>query len=131
MDFTKVASVSVDFFANFEESFWRSLLNIKCLAIRSMHCNKLHTWWSTQSQLATLLSSVIARQRVGPQTLGWFRLKDLSIDERFGAYCCAFCQAHHALTVGVLLLRYSVVCTVTSLSLFYLLLISRKICTRR
>ena len=29
----------------------------------------LHAWWSTISQLATLLSSLIARQWVGLQTL--------------------------------------------------------------
>ena len=28
-----------------------------------------HAWWSTQSRLATLLSSLIARQWVGLQTL--------------------------------------------------------------
>ena len=35
--------------------------------------------FSTQSRLATLLSSLIARRWVGLQTLWWFRLKDLSI----------------------------------------------------
>ena len=34
-----------------------------------MYCNRLHAWWSTQSGLATLLSSLIARQLVGLQTL--------------------------------------------------------------
>ena len=38
-----------------------------------------------QSQLATLLSSLIARQWVALQTLLWFRLKDLSIDKMEGA----------------------------------------------
>ena len=28
-----------------------------------MHCNNLHAWWSTQSRLADLLSSLIAPQR--------------------------------------------------------------------
>ena len=46
-----------------------------------MYCNRLHAWLSTQSRLATLLSSLIARQWVGLQTLLIFRLKDLSIDE--------------------------------------------------
>ena len=41
----------------------------------------------TQSRLATLLSSLIARRWVGLQTLWWFRLKDLSIDEMVGAWC--------------------------------------------
>ena len=52
-----------------------------------MYCSRLHTWWSTQSGLATLLSSLIARRWVGLQTLWWFRLKDLSIDEMVGAWC--------------------------------------------
>ena len=34
---------------------------IKRLAITLMYCNRLHAWWSTQSRLATLLSSLIAR----------------------------------------------------------------------
>ena len=37
--------------------------------------------------VATLLSSLIARRWVGLQTLWWFRLKDLSIDEMVGAWC--------------------------------------------
>ena len=47
----------------------------------------MHAWWSTQSRLATLLSSLIARRWIGFQTLWWFRLKDLSIDEMVGAWC--------------------------------------------
>ena len=43
--------------------------NIKRLAITLMYCSRLHAWWSTQSRLATLLSSLIARQLVGLQTL--------------------------------------------------------------
>ena len=54
-----------------------------------MYCNILHAWWSTQSRLATLLFSLIACQWVGLQTLWWFRLKDLSIDEMVGAWCLA------------------------------------------
>ena len=42
-----------------------------------MYCNRLHAWWSTQTRLATLLSSLIARRWVGLQTLWWFRLKRL------------------------------------------------------
>ena len=34
-----------------------------------MYCNKLHAWRSTQSRLATLLSSLITRRMVGLQTL--------------------------------------------------------------
>ena len=37
-----------------------------------MYCNRLHAWWSNQSWLATLLSSLVARQWVGPQTLWRF-----------------------------------------------------------
>ena len=37
--------------------------------------------------LLTLISSLIAHRRVGLQTLWWFRLKDLSIDEMVGAWC--------------------------------------------
>ena len=32
-------------------------------------CNRLHAWWSIQSRLATLLSSLIARRLVRLQTL--------------------------------------------------------------
>ena len=71
--------------------FQRSLLKwfpvIKRLAITLMYCNILHAWWSTQSRLATLLSSLIARRWVGLQTLWRFRLKDVSIDEMVGAWC--------------------------------------------
>ena len=42
---------------------------IKRLAITLMYCNRLHAWWSTQSWLATLLSSLIVRWWVGLQTL--------------------------------------------------------------
>ena len=40
---------------------------------------------TTCSWLINLLSSLIARRLVQPQTLCRFQLKDLSIDERFGA----------------------------------------------
>ena len=68
---------------------------------------------------------------VGLQTLWWFRLKDLSIDEMVGAWCFGCCQDHRGLPVGFLLLRYSVLFTVESLSLLYLLFISLFICSRR
>ena len=32
-----------------------AFLIIKWLVISLMYCNKLHAWWSTQSQLAALL----------------------------------------------------------------------------
>ena len=40
-----------------------------------------------RSRLATLLSSLIARWWVWLQTLWWFQLGDLSIDEMIGAWC--------------------------------------------
>ena len=95
-----------------------------------MYCNRLHAWWSIQSRLATLLSFITARRWVRLQTLWWFPLKDLSIDEMVGAWCFGCCQAHWGLPVWFLLLRYSVLFTVESLSLLYLLVISWFICSR-
>ena len=46
------------------------------------HNDQLNPVW-----VSTLLSSLIARRWVGLQTLWWFRLKDLSIDEMVGAWC--------------------------------------------
>ena len=54
---------------NFSAQFIKIISIIKRLAITLMYCNRLHAWWSTQSWLATLLSSIIARQWVGLQTL--------------------------------------------------------------
>ena len=48
-----------------------------------------------------------------------------------GAWCFGCCQAHQGLPVGFLLLRYSVLFTVESLSLLYLLFISWFIYFRR
>ena len=53
-----------------------------------------------------------------------YRVKDLSIDEVVGADALAVCRAHRGLPVGFLLLQYSVLFTVESLSLLYLLVIS-------
>ena len=78
-----------------------------------------------------LNSSLIARWWVGLQTLWQFRLKDLSIDDMIGAWCFGCCQAHQGLPVGFLLLPYSVLCTVESLSLLYLVFIAWFICSRR
>ena len=72
---------------NFSAQFIKIISHYKKMAITLMYCNRLHAWWSTQSRLATLLSSLIARRWVGLQTLWWFRLKDLSIDEMVGAWC--------------------------------------------
>ena len=72
---------------NFQRSSLKKIPIIKRLAIILTYCNRLHAWWSTQSWLATLLSSLIARRWAGLQTLWWFRLKDLSIDEMVGVWC--------------------------------------------
>ena len=101
------------------------------LAITLMYCNRLHAWWSPQSRLATLLSSLIARRWVGLQTLWWFQLRDLSIEEMVGAWCFGCLSALRGLPVGFLLLRYSVLFTVEALSLLYLLVLSWFICFRR
>ena len=41
-----------------------------------------------------------------------------------GAWCFGCCQSHRGLPVGILLLRYSVLFTVESLSLLFILFIS-------
>ena len=94
---------------NFSAWFIKIISHYKRWAITLMYCSRLHAWWSTQSRLATLLSSLIARRWVGLQTLWRFWLKDLSIDEMVGAWCFGCCQAHRGLPVGFLLLRYSVI----------------------
>ena len=96
-----------------------------------MYCNRLHVWWSTKSRLATLLSSLISHWWIELQTLCWFPLKSLSIDEMVGAWCFGCLWVHRVLPVGFLLLWYSVLFTVESLSLLYLLFISWFICSRR
>ena len=112
--------------------FQRSSLNqfpiIKRLAIALMYCNILHVGWSTQSRSATLLSSLIARGWDGLNTLWQFRLKDY---EMVGAWCFGCLLGPPGLPVGFLMLRYSVLFTAESLSLFYLLFISWFICSRR
>ena len=55
----------------------------------------------------------------------------MMVDEMVGAWCFGCCQAHRGLPVGFLLLQYSVLCTVESLSLPYLLFIYWFICSRR
>ena len=54
---------------NFSAQFIKKNPIIKILVITNMYCNRLHAWWSTQSRLATLLSSLITRRWVGLQTL--------------------------------------------------------------
>ena len=45
---------------NFSAQIIKIISLTKRLAITLMYCNRLHAWWSTQSRLATLLSSLIA-----------------------------------------------------------------------
>ena len=47
---------------NFSAQFIKIISFYKKMAITLMYCNRLHAWWSTQSWLATLLSSLIARR---------------------------------------------------------------------
>ena len=54
---------------NFSAPFIKIISHYKNIGIILMYCNRLHSWWSTQSLLATLLSSLIARRWVGLQTL--------------------------------------------------------------
>ena len=77
-----------------------------------MYCKRLHAWWSTQSQLATLLSSLFDGSD----------LKTYLLMRWWGADALAVCQAHQGLPVGFLLLWYSVLFTVESLSLLISLL---------
>ena len=107
----------------FSAQFISIVSHKKRLAITLMYCNRLHAWWSSQSRLVTLLSSLIAHRWVGLQTILWFRLKNLSIDEMVGACCFGCCQAQSRLPIGFLLLSYSVLFTVESSSLLYLLFI--------
>ena len=81
----------------FQRSSLKLFPIIKRLAITLMYCSRLH---ATQSRLATLLSSLIARRRVRLQTLWRFRLKVLSIDDMVGVWCFGCCQAHWGLPVG-------------------------------
>ena len=117
---------------NFSAQFIKKLPIIKRLALILMYCNRLHTWWSTQSRLATLLSSLIARRWVGLQTLWPFQLKDLSIDEMVGAWGFGCLLGPPGFTCWISFAPvFSVLFTVESLSLLYLLFISWFICSRR
>ena len=116
---------------NFSAQFIKIISHYKKMAITLMYCNRLHAWWSTQSQLATLLFSLIARRWFGLQTLWRFRLKDLSSDEMVGAWCFGCLSGPLGLPIGFLLRWYSVLFTVESLSLLYLLFISWFVCSGR
>ena len=43
---------------DFSAQFIKMISRYKRLAITLMYCNRLHAWWSTQSRLTTLLSSL-------------------------------------------------------------------------
>ena len=70
------------------------------------------------------LSSLIALRWVGLQTLGRSDLKTYLLMRWQGPDVLAICREHRGLTVEFLSLRYSVLLTVESLSLLYLLFIS-------
>ena len=59
-----------------------------------MYGNRLHTWWSTQSRLATLLSSSIVAGGSDFRLYDGSDLKTLSIDEKVGPDAFAVCRAH-------------------------------------
>ena len=84
------------------------------------NCNRLHAWWSTQSWLTTLLSSLIARRWVRLQTLWRFRFKDLSIYEMVGAWCFGCLSGPAGFSCWISFAQYSVLFTVESLPLLYL-----------
>ena len=54
---------------NFSAQFIKIISHYNRLAITLMYCNRLHAWWSTQSRLATLHSSLISCQWVRTQTM--------------------------------------------------------------
>ena len=53
----------------FSAQFIKIISHYKKIGCNIMYNYRLHAWWSTQSRLATLLSSLIARRLVGLQTL--------------------------------------------------------------
>ena len=64
---------------NFLAQFIKIISCYKKLAIALMYCNRLHAWWSTQSWLATLLSSLIAKLDYGCIIYGSARKSYLQI----------------------------------------------------
>ena len=81
-DFQNLSSIPV-----FEENCWHWYFSAQFIKnyFSLMYCNRLHAWWSTQSRLVILFTSLIARQWVELQTLWRFWLKDLSVDEMVGS----------------------------------------------
>ena len=66
---------------NFSAQFIKIISHYKKIG----YCNRLLAWWSTQSRLATLLSSLIACRGFGLRALWWFRLGGLSVGGVVGA----------------------------------------------
>ena len=99
------------------------LIKPKIMAITFMYCNRLHAWWSTQSRLATLLSFLHAGGS-DFRLYDGYNLKTYLLMSWYGPDALVVCQAHRVLPAGFLLLWYSVLFTVESLSLLYLLVIS-------
>ena len=104
----------------FQLGLLRWCLIIKRFAMALVCCNRQRARRSARSRWAALLSSFVGRQWVGLWTLWRFRLKGLSIDEMVGAWCFGCCRARRGLPFGLLLLRYSVLCTVEPLSFSFL-----------
>ena len=95
-----------------------------CLVPHLRSLDRLHAWWSTQSRLATLRSSLIALLWVGLHTLWPFRLKDLSIeDEIVVAWCFSCLSGPSGFTCWIFFTLVFSLFTVKSLSLLYLLFI--------
>ena len=104
----------------FSAQIIKIISHYKRLAITLMYCNRLHALWSTQSRLAPLLSSLIARRWVGLRTLWRFRLKDLSIDEMVGVWYFGCLLGPSGFTFWI---SFAPVFSFESLSLLYLLVI--------
>ena len=92
---------------------------------------RLHAWWSTQNHGWQLCFPLWLHAGGSDFTLYDGSNLKTSIDEMVGAWCFGCCQAQQGLPDGFLLLRFSVLFTVESLSLLYLLFISWFICSRR
>ena len=97
---------------NFSAQLIKIISHHKRLAIPFMFCNRLHAWWSTNScKLCFPLLLQASRSE--------FWLYDGS---DLKTYLLMRWQGPDVLVVGFLLLGYSVLCTIDSLSLLYLLL---------
>ena len=74
---------------------------IKLLAITLMYCNKLRAWWSTQSRLATLLSSLIAHRWVGGSIVVDFLFIVTPIVGvcNCSMFCCTLLYVHSSIAI--------------------------------